>query len=104
MSIQNTTNVLHTSIMHRIHQILAKDFIFHTISRLLETHSVTLLRKSDTHVVVDTDSVVRVTVFTQTRRQESAVVTIRNGNVTRAGLRKGKKAVLLLFHRAFLFT
>lgn len=69
-------------------------FIFHTISRSLDTHTVTFFRTSDTHAVVDTVSVVRVTVFTQTRRQESAIVTIRNGNVTRAGLRKGKKADL----------
>ena len=69
-------------------------FILHTVSRLLDTHSITFFRKSDTHVVVDIVSVVRVTVFTQTRRQESAVLMIMNGNITRAGLRKRKKASL----------
>jgi hypothetical protein len=49
-------------------------------------------RKSDTHAVVD--SVVRVKVFTQTHRQESAVVTIMKGNVTTAGLWKRNTASL----------
>lgn len=61
-------------------------FIFYKISRLLDTHSVVFFRKSDTHVVADTARVVRVTVFTETHRQESAGVTIRNGNVNTAGL------------------